>query len=100
MWAAIYTGPDITYLMRVLSQYYSNLRLIYCKMVIQILGYLFGTLNLRTIFTAESEDDLVAYTDSNYTGFIKRSNSIGSYIFILSNRPLSHQLKLQSTIAL
>ncbi len=69
-------------------------------MVIQIFRYLSRTLNLRIAFTADSEDELVSYTDSDYAGLIDGQKSTGGYIFILFGGPLSHQSKLQSTVAL
>lgn len=54
----------------------------------------------RPRLTADSEDDLVGYTDSGYAGLIDGQKSAGGYILVLSGGPLSHQSKLQSTVAL
>lgn len=100
MWPIVHTRPDIAYLVEVLSCYYSNPGPTYCNLVIQIFKYLFGTFELGITFTDDSEDDLVDYTDSDYIGLIDYQKSIDSYIFILSGGLLSHQSKLQSTVAL
>ena len=97
---AVYICPDIVYSIGVLSCYCSNLGTKYCNLVIQIFRYLSGTLDLGIVFTADSKDDLVGYIKFDYAGSIDGQKSIGGYIFILPSRPLSHQLKLQSTITL
>lgn len=70
MWPAIYIYRDITYAVRVLSRYYSNLEPTYCNLVIQIFRYLSKTLKLGITFTASWKDKLVGYTDSNYAELI------------------------------
>lgn len=57
-------------------------------------------INLRIIFSANSEDNLVNYIDSNYIRLIDSQKSLSDYIFMLSGRLLSYKSKLQSTIAL
>lgn len=97
MWLARHTYSDIIYLVGVLSCYYSNLRPTHCNLIIQIFRYLFKTLDLVITFTANLKDDLVDYTDSNYTNYaelIDGRKSISGYIFMLSGGLLSHQLKL------
>ncbi len=97
---ALNTRPDIAYSAGVLYQYCSNPGPTNCNLVIQIFRFLSGTLDLGITFTADSEDELVGYTDSDYAGFIDGRKSTGGYIFMLSDGHLSHQLKLQSTVAL
>ena len=100
LWPTIHTHPDIAYAIRVLSQYCSNLGPTYCNLVIQIFRYLSGTLELGITFTVDSKDKLVGYIDSDYAGLIDGQKFTGGYIFMLSGGLLSHQSKLQSTVAL
>lgn len=86
--------------MGVLSQYYTNPGLMYCLLIVQVFCYLSGTLNLGIIFQADSSDKLVGYINFNYTSFIDDQKSVRRYIFMLLGKLLSHQLKLQNTIAL
>lgn len=58
------------------------------------------TLDYEIIFTTNSEDNLIGYTNSDYTELIDNQKFIGGYIFILSGGSLSYQLKLQSIITL
>ncbi len=68
-------------------------------MVIPIFWYLFATLGLGITFTESSKNDLIGYTDSDYAGLVGDQKSTGGYIFIFSGALLSHQSKLQSTVA-
>ena len=56
--------------------------------------------NYEIAFTTNSESDLVYYTNFNYTRFIDNQKYTGDHIFMLSDRLLFHQSKLQSTITL
>lgn len=100
MWPAVYTCPDIAYSVGVFSRYCNNLRPTYCNLVIQIFRYLSKTFDLGITFNANPENNLVDYTDFDYTGLINGRKSTGGYIIILSGGLLSYQLKLQSTVAL
>ena len=100
MWPTVHTRPDIAYSVGVVSRYYSNPGPTNCNIVIQIFRYLSKTLDLGIAFTADLEDDLVVYTDSDYAELTDGRKSIGGYIFMLSGGPLSYQSKLQSTVAL
>ncbi len=99
IWPAVYTRPDIAYSVGVLSQYCSNPGPTNCSLVVQVFRYLFGTLDLGITFQADSIDKLVNYTDSDYAGLVDGRKSTGRYIFMLSGGPLSHQSKLQNTVA-
>ena len=100
MWPAVHTRPDIAYLVGVLSCYCSNPGPIYHNLIIQIFRSLSGIFDLGIAFTADSENDLVSYTDSDHTGLTDGRKSTDGYIFMLFGRPLYHQSKLQSTVAL
>ncbi len=99
MWLAVHSRPDIAYSMRILSRYCSNPGLTHCNLIIQIFRYLSGTFDLGITFTADPEDELVGYIDSDSAGLIDGRKCTGGYIFMLSGGPLSHQSKLHSTVA-
>lgn len=61
---------------------------------------MFKTFDLGITFTTDSKDELVGYIDFDYTGLIDGRKSIIDYIFMLFDRPLFHQSKLQSTVTL
>ena len=100
MWPTVYTRPDIAYSVGVFSCYCSNLGLTHCNLVRQIFRYPSVTLGLEITFNANSKDDLVGYTDSDYAGLVHNRKSKDGYIFMLSTGPLSRWAKLQSNISL
>ncbi len=69
-------------------------------MVVQVFQYLSATLGLGITFNANSKNDLVGYTDSDYARLVDGQKSTGRYIFMLSGGPLSPQSKLRSSVAL
>ncbi len=98
MWPAVHACPDIAYSVRVLSRYSSNPRSTNCSLVVQVFRYLFGTLDLRITFQADSSYKLVSYSHSDHSSFVDGRKSTGRYIFIRSGGYLSHRSKLQNTI--
>ncbi len=100
MWLAVHTRPDIAYSIGILSRYCSNPGPTHCNLVIKIFRYLSRTLNLEITFTAASENELLSYTNSDFAGLIDGRKSKSGYIFMMSGGPLSHQSKLQNTVAL
>ena len=100
IWSSLYTWPDISYSMGVLSRYCENLGPMHCNLVVQIFWYLAWTLELKITFKLDSEDELVGYTDSDWAGFKDGRKSTGGYAFLLSRGPVFHQSKQQATVAL
>ncbi len=97
---AVYTRPDISYSVGVLSRYSTNPGPIHCNLVTQIFRYLAGTLKLGITFRSDTTDGLIRYTDSDWAGLKDRRKSMGGYAFLLFGGPISHQSKQQATIAL
>lgn len=62
----------------------------HCLLVTQIFCYFAYTLDLKIMFKANSSNELVSYSDSEYANLVDGRKSIGRYIFILSSGPLSH----------
>ena len=100
LWPAIYTRPDNSYSVGVLSRYYANPCPINCNLVTQIFRYLAGTLELGITFKSDETDELVRYTDSDWAGLKNGRKSTGGYVFLPSGGPVSHQSKHQAAIAI
>ena len=58
--------------MRVFSWYFANSGHINRNLVIQIIWYLAGTLDLGIKFKSNTIDELIKYTDSDWVGFQDR----------------------------
>lgn len=66
MLLAVYTYPNIMYLVKVFIGCFRNPRPIYCSLIIEIFYYFFGIIDLETIFKANYNDKLVSFTNSDY----------------------------------
>ena len=66
---AMHSCPDLAYSVEVLSRFCSNPGLAHIELVKHVLQYVSGTLHLGLKFDREADtlDDVVRYTDSDYT---------------------------------
>lgn len=93
MWLAIYTQPNIAYLVAVFSWCYKNSGPIHYNLVIPIIWYIAKTLKLGITFQVNITNKLVGYADSDWIRVKKGWRSTNRYAFLLSNRLISHQSK-------
>lgn len=72
------------------------------KLVKHVLQYISETLDLCLKFDvgADTRDNVVGYTHSNFVGSITNRKSTKGYVFILARAAISHLSKLQSVVAL
>ncbi len=96
IWPAMQSCPNLTYSVGVLSYFCSNPRLAYIKLVKYILQYVSGTLKLSLKFdgAADTPDDMVGYTDSDFAGSKIGQKSTEAYDFMLVGATISHLSKL------
>ena len=100
IWPAIYTRPDLSYSMGVLSRYCSNPGKLQSDLIQRVLRYVAGTFDLGLVFRNDSEDDLIGYSDSDFAGPIDERKPTTAYVFMLAGAPASHSSKLQPTASL
>lgn len=62
--------------------------------------YLVGTLNVDFVFRKNAKDNIVGYSDANYAGAQDGKRLTKAYTFMLAGASISHQSKLQPTVAL
>ena len=94
MWPAIHTIPDLICLIRVLSQYCSNLRKVHYNLIPKVIRYLARTFDLGLTFCKDSEDNIVGYLELDYAGLIDGRKLTGAYIFIFADGPIFRSSKL------
>lgn len=96
MWFAIYSYPDLAYLVGVFSCFCSNSGLVYVELVKHILQYISDILELDLIFDREVNtlNDVIWYINSNFVRLKIDWKSSGSYVFILIGAVISHLSKL------
>lgn len=90
MWPAIHTRPDIAYAVSTLAKYSSNPGTEHRKSVEKIFRYIKGTLNYGLTFKADKADDMISYSDSDFTGLIDGRKSTRAFTFILAGAPIAH----------
>ena len=102
MWPAMHARPDLAYSVGVLSRFCNNPGPVHVELVKHVLRYVSGTLDLGLKFDGEADtpDDVVGYTDSDFAGSKSDRKSTGGYVFMLAGAAISHSSKLQSIVAL
>lgn len=83
IYAMVYTRPDLAYAISMVSRYMHNPRKEHYDTVKWILRYLNGTSNIVLVFDNGklTSNDVVGFTDSNYSGDLDCCRSLSSYIF-------------------
>ena len=96
MWPAMHACPDLAYLVGVLRQFCNNPGPAHVELVKHVLQYISGKLDLGLKFNREANtlDDEVGYTNSNFAGSKTNQKSTRGYIFMLAGATISHSSKL------
>lgn len=99
MWPAIYSYPDLT---GVLSRFCSNPGPIHVKLIKHVLQYISETFQLSLTFDrkADTPDNMIGYTESDFARLKPDQKSTRSYIFMLAGAAISHLSKLELIIVL
>ncbi len=102
MWPDMHPRPDLAYSVGVPSRFCSNPGPVHVELVKHVLRYVSGTLELGLTFDGEADtpDDVIRYTDSDFAGSKTDRKSTGGYVFMLAGAAISHSSKLQPIIAL
>ena len=100
IWLSQHTQPDISFAVAILSKYCSNPSEQYCKHVQRVLAYLNTTLDCGLTFTTKESKDFIDYSDSDFADTINGCKSTEAFVFMLTEGPISHQVKQQSIVAL
>ena len=86
--------------MNYVSRYMHNPHDIYWKATKRILQYIQGTRTYGIHYAADSELELVGYTDSIWVGDSIDRNSTSGYVFMFGGGPIFWSSKKQAAIAL
>ena len=100
MWAVLMTRPDLVYLMFLLSHYLSNLEKKHVSLLKNVFYYVSETLNLELTFRVNNSDEVIKYSDADFTRAVDNRKSIRDFTFMLTGECISHQSKWQSVVAL
>ena len=98
MYLAISTRPDLSQAVGVLSRYLSCPTTLHWKTAMGVLKYLKGTATEGITF-GKTDDEIIAYSDSDYAGDLDTRRSTAAYLFTLYGGAISWKSKLQQTVA-
>jgi hypothetical protein len=99
MYAMIYSCPDLSHTLSVVSRFMDNPGKEHWRAVQWIFIYLRGTSN-ACLQIGKSRDGLVGYVDSDYAGDLDKRRSLTGYVFTIGGCVVSWKVSLQATIAL
>ncbi|XP_062005817.1 secreted RxLR effector protein 161-like [Rosa rugosa] len=94
------TRPDIMFSVSLISRYMSKPTKLHLQAAKRILRYLKGTTSHGIFYKKGGEEDLLAFTDSDYAGDEEDSKSTSGYVFLLSSSAVSWMSKKQPIITL
>ena len=91
------TRPDLTYNVSLVSKYMCKPTELHLQAVKRILRYLKGTLNYRILCKRENSN-LIAYTNSDYTGDLDDRKITSGYVFLIASGVVSLLSKKQPVV--
>ena len=98
---ATQTRPDIQYAIGVLAQFGSNPGRPHLEALKRVLRYLKGTAHFSLrLGGANSDTDLIGWTDSDWAQDIDSRRSVGGFVFEIAGGVVSWSSKKQPTVAL
>lgn len=94
--------PDLAYLVGILSRFCRKPRLVHVELVMHVIQYVSGTLQLGLTFDGEADilNDVIGYIDSNFAKLKLDRKSTEGYLFMLAKAAINHLSKFQSIVAL
>jgi len=94
------TRPDMMFVVSLISRYMENPTELHLQVAKRVLRYLKGTLDFGIFYNKGRNNDLVAYTDSDYAGDLGDRKSTSGYVFLLSSGTISWLSKKQPVVSL
>lgn len=94
------TRPDMMYVVSLISRYMENPTELHLQVAKRVLRYLKGTTEFGIFYKNGGDDELVAYTDSDYAGDLEDRKSTSGYVFLLSSGAISWSSKKQPIVSL
>jgi hypothetical protein len=98
LYLAMYTKPEISYAVGVLSRFNDKKTAASCKLATHLLRYLNGNIECVIEFQGDTLD-LHGFSDADWAGDIITRRSTTGYIIFAAGGPISWQSKLQTTVA-
>lgn len=94
------TRPDLMFVVSLLSRYMENPTKLHLQAAKRVLRYLQGTTDFGIFYKKGGDDELVAYSDSDYAGDLDDRKSTSGYVFLFSSGAISWSSKKQPIVSL
>ncbi|GBN12901.1 Retrovirus-related Pol polyprotein from transposon TNT 1-94 [Araneus ventricosus] len=94
------TRPDISYAVNILSQFQENPGIIHWNILLKLLGYLSTTRGLQLNLSRVSDLNVECYSDADFAANCDDRVSIGGFIILLDEVPISWRTSKQKCISL
>lgn len=94
------TRPDIMFVVSLLSRYMDHPTELHFQAAKRVLLYLKGTCDLGILYRKGGDEELIAYTDSDYAGDLDDRRSTSGYVFMLNSGAVSWSSKKQPIVTL
>jgi hypothetical protein len=98
LWLATRTRPEISFIVGVLSRFFSAPTMEHMQVALDVLRYLKGCSSLGLIFHKDS-NHLLGYSDADWAGDVESSKSVTGFCFLLHGAAVSWLAKLQACVA-
>ncbi|XXG87673.1 hypothetical protein AAC387_Pa11g2303 [Persea americana] len=94
------TQPDIMFVVSLLSRYMDHPTELHFQAAKRVLRYLKRTCDLGILYRKGGDEELIAYTDSEYAGDLDDRRSTSGYVFMLNSGAVSWSSKKQPIVML
>ena len=94
------TRSDMMFVVSLISRYMENPTEFHLQVAKRVLRYLKGTLDFGIFYKKGGNNELVAFTNSDYAGDLRDRKSTSGYVFLLSSGTISWQSKKQLVVSL
>ncbi|XP_051135003.1 uncharacterized mitochondrial protein AtMg00810-like [Andrographis paniculata] len=95
-----HSRPDILHVVSLISRFMSNPSRSHFAAEKMILCYIQGTKHLGIKYSREKNNELIGFTDSDWTGSQDDRKSTSGYIFCLGSKAISWSSKKQNSVAM
>jgi len=92
--------PDMMFVVSLISRYMENPTEFHLQVAKRVLRYLKGTLDFGIFYKKGGNNELVAFTDSDYAGDLGDRKSTSGYVFLLSSGTISWLSNKQLVVSL
>ncbi|KAL6311202.1 hypothetical protein AAG906_000351 [Vitis piasezkii] len=94
------TRPDVMFVVSLISRFMDCPTELHLQSAKRILRYLKGTIDFGVFYKKGGNEELIAYTDSDYAGDLDDRKSTSGYVFMLSSGAVSWSSKKQPVVSL